>query len=452
MIDGEYGAMTKQNKNCPCPKDSSSGFSLIEVAIALIVIGLFITPIIMIYNISMQASILNTTKARLSNVESALNKYVIKYGHYPAPADRNIAQGLAGFGVSVAAITTNCSTPPATAGAACRTQIGAENGDGVGGPDDVLIGDIPFATLGIRYDNILDGYGKKFIYAVTQSQTVAGTFNNAWGAINVLNHDGNNLFTLPPYAHYVIASTGKDGKGAFNINGIQTTACGNPAGGVDQENCDLDALFRNNFLVNGEGAGQRLYDVAGATHFDDYLAYVTSLEAGIWTGVTNQPNIRNTNAFNIKIGAPTSTCTPAPCSVLPATRLDVTGTVKADRIKTSRFCNNTSSPACIEASSMTISSATSQVPVSPEMIGGTPSVVGILDTTTWDPSTFQYRNRVKGKGILCPTMNNTQLGMFGFNDADENCTLTAYASTIISACPSTQFAVGVLASGGLDCQ
>ena len=141
MIDGEYGAMTKQNKTALVRRTLSSGF-VDRVAIALIVIGLFITPIIMIYNISMQASILNTTKAHLSNVESTLNKYVIKYGHYPAPADRNIAQGLAGFGVSVAAITTNCSTPPATAGAACRTDPGAENGDGVG-PDDVLIGDIP---------------------------------------------------------------------------------------------------------------------------------------------------------------------------------------------------------------------------------------------------------------------------------------------------------------------
>ena len=125
------------------------------------------------------------------------------------------------------------------------------------------------------------------------------------------------IFYIAPYAHYVIASTGKDGKSAFNINGIPDNGMRQSSRGVDQENCDLDALFRNNFLVNGEGAGQRLYDVAGATHFDDYLAYVTSLEAGIWTGVTNQPNIRNTNAFNIKIGAPTSTCTPphAQCSL-----------------------------------------------------------------------------------------------------------------------------------------
>ena len=90
-------ALKNQAKRC-----SESGFSLIEVSIALMVIALLMLPIIRTYTLYIESKKLAITTGVTSISRAAVLKYFEKYGVYPTPANPSIAQGAAGFGAMTA--------------------------------------------------------------------------------------------------------------------------------------------------------------------------------------------------------------------------------------------------------------------------------------------------------------------------------------------------------------
>ena len=55
---------------------NQSGFSLIEVALAVLVIGVLVGSALATYNVYMVARKDNDTKARIETIQSALSKYI----------------------------------------------------------------------------------------------------------------------------------------------------------------------------------------------------------------------------------------------------------------------------------------------------------------------------------------------------------------------------------------
>ncbi|MFA7276036.1 MAG: type II secretion system protein [Pseudobdellovibrionaceae bacterium] len=425
-------------------KTAPRGFSLLEVAIVLTVLGILAASALQVYNLYEKNREISTVRSHIQLIQSALNKYVYRYGRYPAPAPRNAAQGSATFGREVTGgITTVCTDPAALAGDVCVTA------GFIGGGSDVYIGDVPFATLGIRYDNILDSWGGRMTYAVTADLTSPLTYSETAGNIEI--YDQTQAATIfvsgAPKAHYVIVSSGPDNKAAFSLSGIKM---GNCAGaGVDTESCDLDSLFHSNLdLVAGSLTyGKSIYaEPAGATHYDDYMGYANSTAAGIWTkqsaSAAGQVSIYNTNPQNIKVGPLAS---PPVCGVgcadLPLTKLDVDGSVRAEQVSTSRLCRDAAG-----CTPVTVAVPPAGIFV-PQIVGGVPTTPGALDTS----SVAGYpRNSNLGGGILC----SSYMAMRGIYSSDEVCTSTAkfFSSTALGAsCTAGTYATGLNADGTLIC-
>lgn len=298
---------------------SNGGFSLIELSIVLIVMGLLLIPFVKAYDVYQTQKRLDDTKVNLSLVNTALANFYGVNGRYPCPADRSLGFDDAGHGVE------QCATAPATpiglqvlapdsCGGArsrgfCRTQ---------NGPNNVYIGAIPYVTLDIPGSSTpgsqtIDGWKNNFTYAVTASMTVESTFDPNLGAVRINNEHGTNMGSV----HGIVISHGKDGMGGFNVDGFETLCV---AGTVQDENCDNDDLFVSSI---------NLYEADGATYYDDIVMSNDWTQSGIWAYVTGV-DIANTNPGNIGIGTRT-----------PGVKLDVIGDVRSSsKLRTGEFCND----------------------------------------------------------------------------------------------------------------
>lgn len=460
-------ALTTETKQ----QNRTAGFTLIEIAIAMMIVGILLVPTLQLYNLYQKDKARIDTENAIKIVQTALEKFVIENERYPAPADPSIAIGALGSGQEVATpIATACAADIA---AACVTNAGsvdtAADADVIA--DNVYIGDVPYAALGIPFIASLDARGFKLKYAVSAALTDETSFGNTFGAIEMLNDERNT--TLPasasnylagaPRAHYVIISHGQDSRGAFNQSGTLTQACGTAANGRDFENCDNDAVFKNNIYQYQAVVTDPLPDLTpqysyavGANYFDDVVYAATSVLSGIWSLIPNQSSITSTQGGNVQVG-PVAACTNASC--LPVSKLNVNGDVRADgEIRTGRICGAlTPSTALTTHPSIdcNIGARTASAPWNlpanwfvPSIFGGTPDNSGILNANLGH----------NGGGILCgeDAVNDTGFrGLAAIRNFEEICLGTVSIGNpaqLGPTCPIGTFGVGLTAAGALICE
>src|ERR1039458_6623434 len=82
--------------------DKSHGFSLIEVAIGLLIIGIIIAPMMDAWAVYKKQQEYSLTTGNLATIKTALQKYVLNTGTYPAPGDPGLASANANFGQETA--------------------------------------------------------------------------------------------------------------------------------------------------------------------------------------------------------------------------------------------------------------------------------------------------------------------------------------------------------------
>ncbi len=415
-------------------RKKSGGFSLIEVAIALIIIGILMVPAIQMYNQYQIDQIKVRSDEHLGVISRALQKFVVKNGRYPRPAEGNIAGGAAGEGseIAVGAITP-CAANMTTV---CET---------VGLPaDTIYIGTVPFAALGLPKSFALDGYSNRFTYAVTRPLTEAANFTDGGGKIQFLDQSGGNKTGTTSNVHYVLVSHGPNGSGTTTNAGVLRANC---AGlGQDLENCDHDGVFNSNFATINVGAAA-IYDrfasdVPGAGYFDDYTYGTTTTSADIWTPSPNlaTPNLFNRNAGNIRVGTWSGGALLG--QSVPAARLDVAGgagnrgDLRATQVNVNRICSFTETGGVYTGCLAPVGAGAPQKRVfTPTIIGGTPAL--------GSPNT-------SGNGIFCG--NNR--GMSGIAEADERCSnlIPAGTITVDGSCAAAGVAGRRIVGGVLFCE
>jgi len=234
----------------------AQGFTLIEMAIVLVVIGLVFSGGLLAVAPVLQSSKGNETNAKLDRLEQALTLYVIRYGCLPCPADGNIATGTlnAGTAHGAAYYSSGCTT-------ACNTATQ---------------GIVPWATLGLQEEDGKDGFGERIDYAVASALVVTNGMVRTppstypAGDLDVAVSEATDATAIATRtrvttaAAYVLISHGIDRSLGWNAAGQQNV---DPNSGTDQTaNSDgepfvQDVPNRNNGTV---------------TYFDDIVRFRTA--------------------------------------------------------------------------------------------------------------------------------------------------------------------------------
>jgi prepilin-type N-terminal cleavage/methylation domain-containing protein len=220
----------------------NKGFTLIEMSIVLVVIGLIIGGSIAAVTPILQSSKATETKGRIDAIEAALQVYAIRFSCLPCPAADNSATGIAQF----VGLANGCGT-------SCTADFGA----------------VPWATLGIARSEISDAWNNRIRYHVTPALVVANSMNRdgtnyaPLGGLTVRERDNDAaLGVVTTEAAYVLVSHGRNGGYGFNVeSGIQRPGDATHTDETENSNADVNYVQGQNIAIEG------------ATYFDDFVTF-----------------------------------------------------------------------------------------------------------------------------------------------------------------------------------
>ena len=407
-------------------KNNQKGFSLIELAILSVVVGLILSNVIQSYNRYSFKREAEDSIARINEIKSSIGVFLAQAKRYPCPAAAAVPQGTNLDGTSTNYGQEACGFAYALARNTCAQGIcrvdgnrdtgGALSTEVIGSPgntitlttsgpnfdpedDTVLIGVVPFKALNLSTNlstqDFFDGYGNQFTYAVTETSTrraghVDGGYNRDTGTIEVILESGNiDISDEVAGLIAIVISHGPDGVGAYSTAGIRSGCASVPAH-LDLENCDDDSTFRD--ISDRINTLSRKKD--DPSYYDDTMAKNFETGSATWTRSTLDPtDIYNPSGFNIGIGTD-----------IPRTNVDVDGIVKSDLdVRAVQYCN-----------------------YAPDPLDPT----RIIATNCFDPDI------IAGSGIQCPA-NQAMVGIANNQANCEPVALTGVAPN--QACPPGQF-------------
>ena len=225
-------------------RNRSRAFSLLELSVVLIVIGLITAAGINISSGVMQTAARVKTQERLATIQLTLDVYAKANGYLPCPSDPAMLPTNAQFGYEQ------------RAGNICNVTGGIVS---VG----AFIGGLPTRTLGLPDSYAGDSWGNKLTYGVSTAHV--GEVSNYAGNSSTLIVNVGGGFVKPAY---VVVSHGPSGVGSYPFYGVTKSGC--TAGTLDTENCDYsNATFTDATYNDG---------LVAAQFFDDYI---------IWGGSKN---------------------------------------------------------------------------------------------------------------------------------------------------------------------
>ena len=303
-------------------RPKSAGFSLIEVAIVLVIVGLIFSSIISGLKPYKNAKSVIVTKDHMELTQEVLREFYGLEGRYPCPADPTLSKNDPNFGLEFCRANPLAACP---AGIVC-SNIGSRDADGDGVADPVTIGAIPARTLAenalyaeFKIVNGQNGFLTKITYAVSElmtdvGYTVSNPANAQLGAVALRDEFGRSIIDPEDSAHYVFLSHGENSRGAFTLEGQDLGDCTVtvlgvpgplPAGDnigaagieVEKENCDRnDAIFVKGLKSMG----------MNDNYFDDIVYFNTTAANNLWKHSNFSPPglsyLYNTNIGDVGVG------------------------------------------------------------------------------------------------------------------------------------------------------
>ena len=225
------------------------GFTLIEMGIVLVVIGLILSGGLVAVAPVIQNSKISETNQRLDRIEQALIVHVVRYGCLPCPAAGATASTAAGAGQANGTYSSGCT---ATACAAVPTQ-----------------GVVPWLNLGLSEADITDGFGTRIAYAVDNDLVATNSMRRTGITYPVANLEVD-LNATPVHitdaaagngAAYVLISHGPNRHGGFRaIDGGAAVAAGT-FGALETGNTDGTPFYQTDF------------NSSPAAYFDDIVRW-----------------------------------------------------------------------------------------------------------------------------------------------------------------------------------
>ena len=255
------------------------GFTLIEMAFVIILIGLIVSGGLFALAPVLDKAKTNQTNATLDQVESALELFAIRYSRLPCPADGSL--------VNNAANILTYGLEQGGGAAACSAGTGFLVANAV----------IPWKTLGLDESYSLDGWGNRLSYWTsglpnlgtgivtgTSYLTRSGPNYPASAGITLTDVVSGQAVTPDPtkvgspnqfdQAAYVLVSHGKSGIYAWNKNAVAIQAL--YPGGAKQCNsspatCTINGVAIPNSFATGGPIGQS--PPRNNTYFDDIVRW-----------------------------------------------------------------------------------------------------------------------------------------------------------------------------------
>lgn len=333
-----------------------NGFTLIELSIVLVIVGLLVIPLLQYYKLYTVEKKTIKTEEHIEKVVDALSVFIRRY---PCPANRNLPPSHPKYGLeqcdAIPSCAATCLDPldPSTCSFSqtkgiCSIEIyPAVNSDNSNGNDKLLIGGVPYrywtvhrstdwgndemngeAELipGMQASYLLDGWGRKLTYVVTD--TLANPFKEnvhkdyRLGHITALNEHGDPTAGVNDDGQFAIISHGKNGLGAFTMEG-ESLPCG--SGTTEADNCD----YTDTTYVQALG----VYESDSADYYDDITYFYLRAPTDIWYSLTDSnsntsPHINNRNENFVGISNDN-----------PQAKLDVAGTISANSVRTDSLCD-----------------------------------------------------------------------------------------------------------------
>jgi prepilin-type N-terminal cleavage/methylation domain-containing protein len=212
-------------------KNKHNGFTLVEMAIVLMIVGLLLGGLLVPLSTQMDKRNNSDTQKALSEIKEAIIGFALANGRLPCPATGTIPTG--------------------------QPTAGIEATNGLSGSALLCInatGVLPWATLGV---NETDSWGNRYTYRVTAdfadgigSSTYGGCTPSpapmqatfalcSVGNLNVLSAASGGT-TIAGSVPAVIISHGKNGTGAYTQQGAQLPASSDPD---EQENSNGDVKY-----------------------------------------------------------------------------------------------------------------------------------------------------------------------------------------------------------------
>jgi len=217
------------------------------------------------------------TQAKLERIDAALMKFYKIHQRLPCASSYTANPGVE---------ADTCVTPTYT-------------------PRYVIVGPVPYATLNIPYEDTIDAYGGKIVYAVSRELALdaatapAGYFDNTPGNIEIrsgrLQQPCTTTCTVladpqaasPTGAAYVLLSHGPDNRGAYNRQNIAIKDCSSNMATevrIDAQNCWRNPTGTRVAVFAAVSAARKdalFYDsrynasVSNNNYFDDIILWRT---------------------------------------------------------------------------------------------------------------------------------------------------------------------------------
>lgn len=231
------------------------GFTLIEMMVVLLIGGILLSFLGAALLAYMSKNRVVTTEHRIEAIHEALSQFLSVNRRYPCPASR--VQGPAlppppgdpAFGIEV---TANCNTGAFVGTVRTPSAIPV-----------IRIGSVPTRTLNLPDEFMLDGWGRRFTYAVTERLATSLQYTADGGLIRLIDGAGNTIGNPPNRAHFVVISHGESGEGGYTLDGNLSVPCPG-ATTLDGANCDDNPVFRSTLVSS---------DDYGSNFFDDYVYF-----------------------------------------------------------------------------------------------------------------------------------------------------------------------------------
>ncbi len=293
----------------------NSGFTLVEVAISLLILGLILTPLVVLYNNYKVEEDVRTSYQNVAAVVSSLQEFRAQNGRYPCPSSLTAARNVATYG---AENTTACSdggvslpdnTCSLVSGLCAETAIPARTAQlaaipGPVGPigNRVIVGGVPFRDLQMDESDTVDAYGGRLVYVITEVMTNRDTLNDEHGAIAVRNEVGDSLSQNDGGIAFAVISHGPTKMGAYNSAGQLFAAC--TAGLNESQNCNAGFATGGAIAANSSiYISAPISTGAGGAFYDDQMIFFSQSTDPYWQRIDgNMDDIEDLSPDTVNVG------------------------------------------------------------------------------------------------------------------------------------------------------